>query len=132
MTLAHLRRVIASSVLCWAAAAPSGAATINAPATSTGTFTASWPSGYELRLADVNWRVAAAGATSATFTALPPGEYRFVLAACSWNMTVELGALYLCNLDQSSAKTVTVEGAAAPAVEAWTTEARCRSGFPAA
>jgi len=95
MTRAHLRRLIASSVVCWAAAAPSGAATINAPATSTGTFTASWPSGYELRLARRQLAGRGSRATSATFTAVPPGEYRFVLAACSWSITTELGALYL-------------------------------------
>jgi RHS repeat-associated protein len=98
--------------------------TIDAPATSeSGTFTVSWPAGYELRLADVGARIASAPATSASFTALPPGAYRFVLAACAWSYTGELGALYACSPVPASAKTVTVTGAAARPLDEQTPEA---------
>jgi RHS repeat-associated protein len=104
----------AGLLLCvLAAAGGARATTIDAPATSeSGTFTVAWPAGYELRLADVGARIAAAPAVSASFTGLPPGAYRFVLASCAWSYTGELGALYSCSPVPASARTVTVTGAA--------------------
>jgi RHS repeat-associated protein len=106
------------------AAGVAGAASISVPATSsTGTFSVSWTAGYELRLADAHWRVAAAPASTHRFSELPSGTYKFMLASCGWTYSWPIGYLYSCGTLPSTVKTVTVTRDQAPAIDAWTREA---------
>lgn len=96
-------------------------ATISGPSTSsTGTFTLTWPSGYELRLNDASWRFAGPPTTSYAFSSLPSGTYTFSLVMCwaDW----ETG-LTMCGPDAASVKAVTVTRDSEPAIDTSTTAA---------
>ncbi|MBX3708043.1 MAG: hypothetical protein KF911_15565, partial [Pseudomonadales bacterium] len=93
------------------------AASITAPTTSTtGTFTVSWTPGYELWLADSDWRYAGPPTTSMNFTGLPSGVYKFMLVSCSW-MYDEGGWMFqICSRYPATARSVTVTRDAEPAI----------------
>lgn len=95
------------------------AASITAPTTSTtGTFTVSWTPGYELWLADSDWRFAGPPTTSMNFNSLPSGVYKFMLVSCSWVYDEEgpWGYHLVCSRSPATAKTVTVTRDAEPTI----------------
>ena len=69
---------------------------------SSGTFTLSWPAGWELRSNMGNSLHASAPATSMNFTSLPSGAYNFVLAYCDTVSPFE------CTVDFTTEKMVHV------------------------
>lgn len=100
------------------------AASISAPASSsTGSFTVTWPAGYELWLADANWRLASAPARSLAFSELPAGVYRFALVSCAWTYEWELGYLYSCARAPGSERAVAVTRGESSGLDETTTEA---------
>ncbi len=97
--------MICGALLC---ATGAHAATITGPSTSTtGSFTLTWPVGYELRLKDASWRFAAAPTTSFPFSNLPSGTYNFQLTQCTY-VPPPVGPFWSCVPDTTSNKTVTV------------------------
>ncbi len=101
------------------------AAVITGPSSSTtGSFTLSWPAGYELRLNvnDATWRYAAPPTTSYAFSNLPSGAYNFQLAQCL-NIPPPFGTGWSCVYDTASALTVWVDRDLEPAIDTGTTQA---------
>lgn len=101
------------------------AATIAGPSTSsTGSFTLTWPAGYDLRLgsASASWQYAASPTTSHAFSNLPSGSYSFQLVQCLY-VPPPFGSGWLCSYDTTSTKTVTEDRDVEPAINTSTTEA---------
>jgi len=119
-----LLRLLLSGLVLATMSAGLQAASISAPASSsTGTFTLTWPAGYDLWLADANWRLASAPARSLTLSELPAGTYRFALVSCAWTYEWELGYLYSCARVAGSERAVAVTRGAAPVVDESTAQA---------
>lgn len=78
----------------------------------TGTFTLTWPSGFELRADNSSWRYADDTNTSHAFSSLPSGVYRFQLYDCTSTCSVE-----------GNPKAVTVTRDVEPSIEYNSTEA---------
>ena len=117
MTLS--RQITQILTLCgaWLVFASAQAATISGPSTSTsGDFTLTWPSGYELRLQDASWRYAASPTRSHVFANFPSGDYRFKLVQCVY-VPPPYGPGWSCYDDAASFKTITVTRDAEPAID---------------
>ena len=103
------------------------AVNITGPVTSTdGNFTLSWPSGYYLSLADMNWSLTSyySPGTSYTYSNLPSGEYKFSLSSCiATDLGVFGGIIVTCNRVPNTTTTVVVTRDAEPAIDTSTTAA---------
>ncbi len=99
------------------------AATISGPTSSTtGTFTLTWPSGYNLRPVNGSWQFASSPTTSFAFTSLPSGEYQFALWTC-WPQYDPPLYYTECAQDPASVHTVVVTRDAEPTIDTATTAA---------
>jgi len=118
MTHRILTGTLASLLL--AATIAGHAASIGGPSSSTtGDFTLTWTSGYELRAANASYRYAAPPTTSYAFSDLPSGSYDFELVAC----TPSGGSPPTYDCVSAATKTVTVSRSTVQALDSTTSEA---------